>query len=401
MGFWRANAPWLGAGALMALGSSFGQTFFISVFAAGIMGDFDLTPGTWGAIYASGTTASAVVMLWAGGLADRFRTRVLLGWTLVGLATACLMMAVNTLWILLPVTVFLLRLFGQGMMTHLSRVSISRWFQARRGRALALSTLGFAVGEAMLPVAAVAAMTVLGWRDLWFMAAIACLAMIPVFRRLLRHERTPQGHAEDLQTTGLGGRDWRRAEVLRAPVLWLLVPSIMLPGAFATAFFFHQVQLAEDLGLSHLSFVALFPLYTALSVACTLASGWAIDRFGSLTLMPVYQLALAGCFTALASMDGTAAAMTALVLLGISTGANNTVPTTFLAEMFGTRFLGAIKAMAMALMVLGSALGPLVTGLAMDAGWTLEAQAGIIAAIVVAGCGATATSIYFARRRYT
>ena len=75
--FIRANASWLGAGFLLALLSSFGQTFFISIFSGALRNEFDLTHAEWGATYALGTFSSAVVMVWAGGLSDQFRTRYL------------------------------------------------------------------------------------------------------------------------------------------------------------------------------------------------------------------------------------------------------------------------------------------------------------------------------------
>ena len=73
--FIRANASWLAAGFLLALLSSFGQTFFISIFSGALRNEFDLTHAEWGATYAFGTFSSAVVMVWAGGLSDQFRTR--------------------------------------------------------------------------------------------------------------------------------------------------------------------------------------------------------------------------------------------------------------------------------------------------------------------------------------
>ena len=53
------NARWLGAGVLLAFLSSFGQTYFISVFAGEIRTAFGLSNGQWGGIYTLGTTASA------------------------------------------------------------------------------------------------------------------------------------------------------------------------------------------------------------------------------------------------------------------------------------------------------------------------------------------------------
>ena len=60
--------------------------------------------------------------------------------------------------------------------------------------------------------------------------------------------------------------------------------------------------------------------------------------------------------------------------LALTTGANSTLPNAFWAEFFGTRHLGSIKAMAAAVMVLGSAIGPGITGLGIDLGVGIETQ---------------------------
>ena len=75
--FIRMNVPWLVAAGLLTFSSSYGQTYFISLFAGEIMDEFDLSDGAWGGIYTAGTTISAIVMIWAGALTDKFRVRVL------------------------------------------------------------------------------------------------------------------------------------------------------------------------------------------------------------------------------------------------------------------------------------------------------------------------------------
>ena len=54
----------------MSLWSSFGQTFFISLFSAEIRAELALTHGEFGSYYALATTASAVCLYWVGKLAD-------------------------------------------------------------------------------------------------------------------------------------------------------------------------------------------------------------------------------------------------------------------------------------------------------------------------------------------
>ena len=64
--FLRENAAFLFAGFLFAFTSSYGQTYFISLFAGEIRGEFGLTDGQWGGIYTLGTTLSAIAMIGAG-----------------------------------------------------------------------------------------------------------------------------------------------------------------------------------------------------------------------------------------------------------------------------------------------------------------------------------------------
>lgn len=393
-GFLRSNARWLAAGGLMALLSSFGQTFFISVFSGEIQAAFGLTEGSWGAIYTAATAAAAAVMVWAGAQADRHAVRALGTWVLMGLAFACVLMAaIPAAWMLVP-AVFALRLMGQGMTSHIGTVAMARWFDAARGRALALASLGFSLGEAILPVAFVALLTVASWRSLWLLCAALILAAIPLLRALLARERSPSGlGVEAPAAPGMDGRHWKRAQVLRSGLFWAMVPTLLGPSAFVTAFFFLQVHLAGAKGWSHLELVALFPLYTVTAVGAMLAAGWAVDRFGSGRLVPVSLLPLAGAFLVVSGAQGLGLAAVGVMLMGVTSGVNATLPGAFWAEFYGTRHLGAVKAMAAAVMVLGSAIGPGLTGLLIDAGMDFERQMPAIAAYLLAASGLTALVI--------
>lgn len=358
----------------MSLMSSFGQTFFISIFAGEIRETFDLSHGAWGGIYTLGTAASAAVMVWAGGLTDRYRSRSLGIGVLLLLACACLFMALNVWAWLLPLAIFALRFCGQGMMSHIAVVSMSRWFVATRGRALSVAGLGYALGEAVLPLGFVALLLVVDWRWLWVIAAIACLGMIPILTGLLREERTPQSHAQQDSSVGMQNRHWKRQEVLRHPLFWFMIPALLGPSAFGTAFFFQQVYFADLKGFAHIELVAMFPFFTMAGVGMMLLSGWLLDRLGTPRLMPVYQLPMVAAFVIFAQGQSLFSIFVGLLVMAMTTGSNATIPNAFWAEFYGTRHLGSIKAMAAAVMVLGSALGPGITGLLIDLGIGLEDQ---------------------------
>lgn len=379
LAFLRANAPWLAAGVLLTFLSSFGQTYFISVFSGEIRAAFSLSHGEWGAIYSAGTATSALVMVWAGGLTDRLRVRVLAPAVLVAMACACVAMTLNPVWWLLPGLVFALRFTGQGMMSHLAVVAMARWFAASRGKALSIASMGNALGEALLPLIFVSLLAVQDWRLLWSVAGVIALSGIPLVLMLLRLERTPQSWAETSQSLGMAGRHWTRREALHHYLFWFMIPALLGPSAFNTAFFFHQVHIAEVKRIAHVELVAMFPVYTSVVIGAMILSGFLLDRLGTARVLPFILMPMVAAFLAFAISDGPLVLLAGLVLLGMTTGANAIVPNAFWAEFYGSAHMGRIKAMAAAIMVFGTALGPGITGAAIDLGLGIEAQFAIIA----------------------
>ena len=372
--FIRSNIAWLLAGFILALNSSFGQTFFISIFAGKIQAYFNLSHGDWGSIYMIGTLASAATMIWAGTSSDIFRARSIGVFVLVGLSLSTLLMALNPAVWLLPFIVFLLRFLGQGMLPHISSVSMSRWFVSQRGKALAISNTGYALGEALLPVLFTILMLSYHWQHLWIFASVFCFLTVPLIWVLLRNERTPQSLAKEVIASGMLGKSWSRKEVIRHPLFWFMLPALIGPSACTTSFFFQQVYFAEIKGWTHLQLVALFPIYTLVAIIFNLVSGWALDKFGLDRIIPFYQIPLVFAFILFYFVSTQLGLALGLCFLAISAGANSTLPTAFWAEYYGTKFLGTIKALGTAIMVLGSAVGPGVTGYLIDWGFGIEKQ---------------------------
>lgn len=372
--FLRDNARWLCAGGVLTFLSSYGQTFFISIYSEEIRQSFSLSHTAWGSLYALATGASAVAMIWAGKLTDVFRVRNLGTLSLVALALACLSMALATQSWMLIIVVFLLRLSGQGMMSHIPAVAMTRWFSANRGKALSVAALGFAAGQAFLPLLFVALTAVISWRVHWIICAASCILMIPLLRGLLRQERTPQAIARENPSLGMQGQHWDRKDALSHPLFWLLVPTLLGPPMFLTTFFFQQVPLTVEKGWTHTELVALFPLYTVVSVVAMIGSGALVDRLGSWILMPFVQIPLIFAFLMFGAFDTIPLATLSMVLMGITAGATATVPPAFWAESYGTQYIGSIKSMGAAIMVLGSALGPGLSGALLDYGISLSTQ---------------------------
>ena len=373
--FYRDNARWLLAGATLTLCSSFGQTFFISLFAGEIKTVYGLSDGDWGGIYSVATLTSAAVLVQAGGLADTMPLRRL-ALMVLGLYVAVVLgMAVNnSAWVLVALIAGL-RFCGQGMMSHIGITAMGRWFRAHRGRAVAVAGLGHSLGEAVLPSLVVALMLLIGWRATWgLVAAVLVLGFAPLIVLLLNEGRRPKGQAEVEFSPGIGGRQWARRDMLRHWLFWALLPGLLAPSFIGTAAFFHQVHVSEVKGWA-LAVMALgYPAYAGVTVASALVCGWLVDRVGPVGLLPVYLLPMAAGMTLLAPGGGVGTWHAMMALMGLTQGMASILYGAFWPEVYGTRYLGAIKALAAAAMVLASALGPGITGFLIDRGMLFPDQ---------------------------
>lgn len=368
------NAKFLVAGALLTLNSSFGQTFFISIFAAQIMAVYELSSGGWGLVYTISTSVSAIVMFWAGSLTDRFRARQLAWFLMPGLAITCFALAVNQSLAGLLIIVFCLRLFGQGMMFQLATVSMARWFSGRRGLALSISAMGFWIGQAAFPPSVALLLEWLDWRLIWVGSSIFVLTSFPLILVLLSSERSPQSISRTVENTGMLGKHWTRRDVLGSKFFWLLFPLLLGPPAWGTALVFQQVHIANVKGWPLIHYLSLLPVMTTVAIVTTLVSGTLLDRVGSGAMLRIYPIAWALGFLLLGLAQSIFAAGIAFLAFGIATGMQASLITAFWAEYFGTRYIGAIKATSSSIMVFGSAIGPGVTGHLIDQGFGISDQ---------------------------
>lgn len=393
--FLKSNSRWLSTGVFLTFLSCFGQTFFISIFAAEIMIDYDLTDGQWGRIYGFGTLASGLMMIWLGGFSDVMRVRSLSLYVHLAMCVFCLLMAFNSYVWALPFIIFGLRITGQGMSSHIAMVAMARWFTGARGKAIAIAALGFAIGEAFLPMTFAHLLTFIHWRLLWLIPIVVLLIMMPILRRMLSKERTPQSIPDNEQTVGIGGRHWRRNEVIKSWIFWAILPIYLMPNAFGTALFFQQVHLSNTKGWGHAEFVALFPLYTATAVLSSIGFGILIDRYGSTRLIKYILLPMAVSFVIFTYSDTLGHAAIAFLFLGIMAGGTQPTSTAFWSEAFGTKYIGSIKAFAAAMMVMASAIGPMLSGYLIDQGTPFHEQmlwiaGGVVLVSIVAAIAARA-----------
>jgi MFS family permease len=385
--FFFVNPRFLVFGFFAAFFSSFGQTFFIALSSADIRSEFNLSHGDFGLIYSSATLASAGLLIWAGRKIDDMDLRYYTSFVCFGLALACLGMAgvQHAMW-LIPM-IFGLRFMGQGLLMHISAVSMARYFDQHRGKALSFASMGYPLGEALFPSIAVALIASFGWRQMWAGIGITLLVVLVPFmlwllkghskRQRLLDKSTRTSH----ESSKLNG--WTRAQVLKDVRFYALLPSFLATSFIFTGLFFHQIHLIESKGWSISIFVGFFIVYATTQIFSALMTGLLVDRYNAKCMMRFYLIPAIIGLSFIVSFDAQWAGAAFMAFFGLSAGAVGVVHGAIWAETYGIAHLGGIKALGTAFMVLSSALSPPIMGMAIDGGVTIEAISLACAAYMV------------------
>ena len=262
-------------GFVLMFATSPGQTYFIALFSGEIRADLSLSHGEFGMIYSIATLSSAVVLLWTGVLVDRVDLRLFARFATLGLAAACLSLAFSQSIVMLFVAIFLLRQLGQGLMYMTSTTSMVRYLESNKGKANALSGLGYSFAEATLPSLVILLLAVMTWRQSWMLfAAVLAIGIPATFHFLLKghderhrqylldieeeHQDEIDHNANSVAQIPLSSekktpskprcRQWTREEVIRDPLFYLFTPGLLAQSLLFTGFMFHQIHLVEEKG---------------------------------------------------------------------------------------------------------------------------------------------------------
>ena len=400
LAFIKRNFRWIAGGFMLTYFSSLGQTYFISASVSEWQAAFGLSHGEFGRLYMFATLASALCLPFVGRLVDvvpAHRTVALVAPVLAG---ASLLAGYASSVPMLVAAVFMLRLFGQGMMTHIALTTTGRWFVAERGRAVSLVVLGHQGGEATIPLAFAALTIAYGYRVGWVAAAVALLVVGLPFAYWAYHKpRVPHGQLSTEKKSSPEVRSWTQREVLRDPIFWILLTGVLAPAFIGTTIFYHQNYLTALHDWPPQLFATSLLVMALTTVGFALLTGAAIDRFGATLVLPVFLLPLASACFALAYSGPEITLFIVMVLLGVSYGISSTLFGSLWPEIYGLANLGAVRSITVSAAVLATAIGPGLTGTLIDRGMSLPAQMMFLGFYCLLAAGAmTIASISLLRR---
>ena len=385
-----------------------GQTMGVGVFSEYLISGTGLSRIELSLAYMMGTILSSLTLPFAGKLYDRLGARVMIVVTGIGLGVALLLFAqaiilINSLHPLLPkflpasiaglaVMTFvflLLRQFGQGIMAMVSRNTMAKWFDTKRGLVTGISGIFAAFGFSGAPLAMNGLINHFGNVETILLMSVVCGFGMALLGWLLFRDRPEEcGLLMDGRTKVIASehattpeREVTLAEARRTYNFWIFCLGICSSSLIVTGFTFHIGSIGLTSGLSRMDAYAIFLPMSAVSVISHFVAGWASDRMPLKYPLMVLVSALGiGCLGLLAFGSFWPRTLV-IVCFGIQGGVWGCLSVVAWPRFFGRKHLGAISGLFMSCQVFASAIGPTLFGASKHFTGNYHAAAWVSAAL--------------------
>ena len=353
--------------------SSFGQSFFLGLFNAPIRNELGITHGEFGNIYAIATIFSSLLLIWVGKKIDEYQIIYYSFFVIILLFFSSLFFSFINSITFLSIGIFLMRFSGQGLMSHTSTTTISRFFERSRGKALSTIWFGLSSAEFVLPVLVTYLFVLFSWRSVWHGIAIIIIIFLPLVILNTIKKIKLESREKDLSSKkNFKIKSWRRTEVIKDYRFYIVSLNMLAMPWIATGIFVYQSFISDSKIWNIYTIPKAFMVYSLASIITLFFSGFLVDKFTSRKLIPIMNIPLLIAMFVLFHYQHEMSAFIFLGLVGISNGLANVLGSSTWAEIYGVKFIGSIKALTTAFMVFSTAFGTAVFGLMIDQGFSIE-----------------------------
>jgi OFA family oxalate/formate antiporter-like MFS transporter len=296
-----------------------------------------------------------------GRIADRHGPRAVLATTVaIGAVGFVISACIDALWHLY-LSYGVLVGIGMSSIYVLTAATVARWFEARRGLALAIVLSGFNLG--WLTGGPLAAFLIghWGWRTAYVVLG-ALVAAVGVPASLsVRYPRAMQPRA-----SVSGAPAAARRAAFDDTRLWFFVAAWCFLGLVFMMVTVHSVSYARDRGLPLEQASLALSAFGIGAVSGRLLAGAAADRFGAVRTMRVCLLIQCSALAALLIGLPTWTVVGTLLLFGLgASGADNTFVKA-VSDVFGLAALATIMSVVGLGWRSGAAIGPALAGFVHD-----------------------------------
>jgi sugar phosphate permease len=353
--------------AFLSVGITYGTKGAFGVIQLFMLNDLGWTRAQIAGAFSANMFVYAIVVLFVGKTMDKIGVKnvLVIGGALTGAAYYA-MTLINT-----PVQFYLcygllLGIAGSCMGMVPGPTAVSRWFDKKRGRAIAITLVASPLGAAIFTFLAKGWLESVGWRGVFKIMAFSSwiLVIIPalIFMKnkpedigLLPDGAEKIERKESNDTNLDNEEEWTYQKIFTSPKAWALILAYFLFGGNGLAQQIHQVPHLINRGLSETQATDVLGINMTLSIISMLI--WPtisdfIDRKKALLLSLICQIV--GTFV-LMNVSSVTSAYVFVVIMGLSYMGAFGLFSSLTADIFGRRSLGTLNGVMATSAALGSA----------------------------------------------
>lgn len=377
----------VGVGFLSYLVCAFNLSSTLSVFVKPLTEDLGVSRGTFSLLRTGEIIIGGAMAPLVGPLVDRYSGR----WLMVCGALAAgagflLLNQVQEFWQFLLLRWILVTAGGAFMCSIVVTVTISRWFIRKRGRAIAIASLGQGVAKVSIPLFAASLFVWLGWRGTWAVFGLLTLALV-VGPALIVMRRSPEdmglhpdgapgpythgdfsGQARvAMPRQGLAADVvWSRAEVLRTRAFWLVATTYGVANVGVAGLNLHVFAYVTDIGYPAIVAGTVLSVIAFTQLSSTLFWGFLSERMDiRKATMLMFLVQAAGLSLAISTLR-LAPIYAGFFLYGIGLGGSQVLQELIWAGFYGRLSLGRVRGLGLAITNFLAAGGPPFFGYLFD-----------------------------------
>jgi len=366
-----------------------GQTMGVGVYTDFLIQNSHLTRMQISMAYMTGTILSSLLLPLAGRYYDLVGGRIMIVFAGIGMGISLLLFAesltiihlvhsllpnisIFTIEILVLTVIFLLlRQFGQGIMAMVSRNTLAKWFERRRGMVSGISGIFVAFSFSGAPLFMNIIIEDYGYSgSMILMAIIFGFGMAFIGWLFFRDKPEDCGLLMDgdkitsLDTTNLFPEpETTLKEALRTYNFWIFCLGLCSAAVIVTGLTFHISSIGALAGLSRMEAYGLFLPMSVISVISHFFAGWASDRMPLKYLLMILLAGLAVGSLGILNLESFWFRFMLIIGFGVQGGIWGCLTIVAWPRFYGRKHLGAISGAFMGAQVFASAIGPPIFGL--------------------------------------
>ena len=334
----------------------------LSVFLKPLTEDLGVSRGLYSLMRSGEILIAAALAPLVGPMVDRFGGRWLIagGAMLAGLGFL-LVSQVGAFWQFLLLRWLFVAIGGVFMCQMVVSVTLSRWFVRKRGRAIAIASMGQGLAKVCIPVATAALFAWVGWRLTWSIFGLITLVLVVIpaviFIRRSPEEMglLPDGMDVSAVPVGIKPKDdakaalvaeeaiWTWRQVIRTKAFWIICFIYGMANVGIAGLNLHVFAYVTDIGFPPLVAATVLSIIASTQLGSTMVWGLISERLdirhSSFVMFLVQSTGLALVLAA-----GQAIPLyIGFFLYGIGLGGSSVLQELIWASNFGRISLGMVR----------------------------------------------------------